>query len=92
MNIDFTSHGWEDFTYWLENDAEIALKIKNLIKEIKQNPFKGTGKPEPLKHALKGFWSRRITGEHRLVYRVSGKKVIDQKCTIIQCRFHYDDK
>lgn len=92
MNIDFTAHGWEDFTYWLENDTDTALKIKDLLKEIKGNPFKGNGKPEPLKHGLKGFWSRRITGEHRLVYRVSGKKGVDQKCTIIQCRFHYDDK
>ena len=92
MNIVFTTHGWEDFTYWLENDADTAIKIKNLLKEIKSNPFKGIGKPEPLKHGLKGFWSRRITGEHRLVYKVSGKKGIDQKCTIIQGRFHYDDK
>ena len=50
MNIVFTTHGWEDFTYWLENDADTAIKIKNLLKEIKSNPFKGTGKPEPLKH------------------------------------------
>lgn len=92
MNIDFTPHGWEDFSYWLENDPETAIKIKDLLKEIKANPFKGTGKPEPLKHGLKGFWSRRITGEHRLVYRVSGKKGEDQKCTVIQCKFHYDDK
>ena len=92
MNIDFTPHGWEDFTHWLENDPDTAIKIKDLLKEIKANPFKGTGKPEPLKHGLKGFWSRRITGEHRLVYRVSGKKSVDQKCTVIQCRFHYDDK
>jgi toxin YoeB len=92
MNIDFTAHGWDDFTYWLENDTDTALKIKELIKAIKQNPFKGLGKPEPLKHGLKGFWSRRVNGEHRFVYRVSGKKGIDQKCTIIQCRFHYGDK
>ncbi len=90
MNIEFTQHGWDDFTYWLENDNQLALKIKELIKSIKQNPFKGLGKPEPLKHRLKGFWSRRITHEHRLVYKVSGKKGIDQKCSIIQCRFHYD--
>ena len=57
MNIVFTTHGWEDFTYWLENDADTAIKIKNLLKEIKSNPFKGIGKPEPLKHGLKGFWS-----------------------------------
>jgi toxin YoeB len=92
MNIDFTLHGWDDFTYWLENDIDTTLKIKELIKAIKQDPFKGLGKPEPLKHGLRGFWSRRITGEHRLVYSVSGKKGVDQKCTIIQCRFHYDSK
>jgi toxin YoeB len=62
----------------------------NLIKSIKQSPFKDLGKPEPLKHALKGFWSRRITGEHRLVYQVTGMKGQGQTCTIIQCRFHYD--
>ena len=92
MNIDFTLHGWDDFTYWLENDIDTTLKIKELIKAIKQDTFKGLGKPEPLKHGLRGFWSRRITGEHRLVYSVSGKKGVDQKCTIIQCRFHYDSK
>lgn len=90
MNIDFTAHGWEDFCYWIETDNDTALKIKELIKSIKQNPFKGLGKPEPLKHGLKSFWSRRITSEHRLVYKVSGKKGVDQRCTIIQCRFHYD--
>lgn len=92
MNIDFTAHGWEDLSYWIDTDNDTVIKIKELIKSIKQNPFKGIGKPEPLKHGLKGFWSRRITGEHRLVYRVSGKKGVDQKCTIVQCRFHYDDK
>lgn len=90
MNIDFTKHGWEDFTYWLEIDVDTALKINGLIKAIRQNPFKGIGKPEPLKYGLKGFWSRRITSEHRLVYQISEKKGIDQKCTIVQCRFHYD--
>jgi len=92
MTINFTTHGWEDFNYWIETDNDTAIKIKELIKSIKQNPFKGIGKPEPLKHGLKGYWSRRITGEHRLVYKVSGKRDVDQKCTIIQCRFHYDDK
>lgn len=92
MNIEFTSHGWEDFSYWLENDKDIVAKIKELIKSIRQEPFKGIGKPEPLKFGLKGFLSRRITGEHRLVYSITGTKGVDQKCTIIQCRFHYDDK
>lgn len=77
MNIDFKSHGWEDFSYWIETDKDTAVKIKKLLKSIKQNPFKGLGKPEPLKHGLKGFLSRRITGEHRLVYKLSGKKGVD---------------
>ena len=92
MTIEFTAHGWEDFNYWLENDEDAVKKIKELIKSIRQEPFKGIGKPEPLKFGLKGFWSRRITGEHRLVYSINGTKGVDQKCTIIQCRFHYDDK
>ncbi len=92
MNIDFTSHGWEDFVYWLENDPDTAVRIKELLKAIRQDPFKGIGKPEPLKHDLKGWWSRRITGEDRIVYRVTGTKGVDQRCIIIQCRFHYDDK
>lgn len=91
MDIVFTAHGWDDFTYWVENNSNTAIKIQSILKEIKSNPFKGSGKPEPLKHGLKGFWSRRITSEHRLVYSVSGKKGIDQKCTVIQCRFHYDE-
>ena len=91
MNILFSQNAWEDFTHWLETDDEIVRRITELIKEIKQNPFKGTGKPEPLKFDLKGYWSRRITGEHRLVYKVEGKKGENQTCTIIQCRFHYDD-
>lgn len=91
MDIFFTKNAWEDFEYWIQTDVDIVTKIKDLVKSIQENPFKGLGKPEPLKHGLKGFWSRRITQEHRLVYRVSGKKGEDQKCTIIQCRFHYDD-
>ena len=90
MKIEFTRNGWEDYEYWVETSPENIDKIKSLINSIIQNPFQGLGKPEPLKHGLKGFWSRKITQEHRLVYRVTGKKGIDQKCTIIQCRFHYD--
>jgi len=90
MDIVFTKNAWEDFEYWIDQDTEIVRKIKELLKSIKQNPFRGLGKPEPLKHGLKGFWSRRITQEYRLVYRVSSTKGNDQKCTIIQCRFHFD--
>ncbi len=90
MNIEFTAHAWEEFNYWLEMDSDKADKIRELIKAIKQNPFKGLGKPEPLKYDLKGYWSRRISGEDRLVYMVTGSKDIGQKCVVIQCRFHYD--
>ena len=91
MDISFTSNGWEDLEYWIDNDPDTVTRIKDLIKSIRQDPFRGLGKPEPLKYDLKGYWSRRITGEHRIVYKVSGTKGVDQKCIIIQCRFHYDD-
>jgi len=91
MDFSFTAEGWEDFEYWMDNDSEVADKIRVLLKNIRQDPFKGLGKPEPLKYDLKGYWSRRITREDRLVYKVSGTKGVDQICMIIQCRFHYDD-
>ena len=90
MIIEFTQHAWEDLSYWIENDPGTVKKIKEILKSITQTPFQGIGKPEPLKHSLKGFWSRRITSEHRIVYRISGKKGVDQKVSIVQCRFHYD--
>lgn len=90
MNFEFTQNAWEEFEYWIEHDNEMILKIKELLRDIKKTPFQGIGKPEPLRYDLKGFWSRRISGEHRLVYKVEGKKGVDQKCFIIQCRFHYD--
>ncbi len=89
MNFEFTENAWEEFEYWIETDTETVSKIKNLLKDIRHSPFQGIGKPEPLRYDLKGFWSRRISGEHRLVYKIEGKKGIDQKCFIIQCRFHY---
>ena len=91
MDISFTPNAWEEFEYWIDNDQDIVARIKDLIKSIRQDPFKGIGKPEPLRYDLKGYWSRRITGEHRIVYKVSGTKGVDQRCIIIQCRFHYDD-
>ena len=90
MNYEFTENAWEEFEYWLETDESIVSKIKDLLKDIRRTPFQGIGKPEPLRYDLKGYWSRRITGEHRLVYKVDGKKGVNQKCFIIQCRFHYD--
>jgi len=88
MTTAFTDHGWDDYAYWQGNDPETLDKINDLIKEIKRDPFRGKGKPEPLKGNLAGYWSRRITSEHRLVYRISGTKP-DQTLTIIQARFHY---
>ena len=84
MNISFVKDGWEDYLYWQTEDKKILKKINNLIKEITRNPFEGAGKPEALKHDLSGFWSRRITDEHRLVY-----KIYDNEVLIINCRFHY---
>jgi toxin YoeB len=90
MNLEFTTNGWEDFEYWIDNDPDISEKIRALLKDVSRDPFRGLGKPEPLKFDLKGCWSRRISGEHRLVYRIEGSRGKDQKCIILQCRFHYD--
>jgi toxin YoeB len=84
----FTDYGWEDYVYWQNNDPNTLEKINDLIKEIKREPFKGKGKPEPLRGNLKGYWSRRITGEYRLVYRVDGKGK-EQTLRIVQARFYY---
>lgn len=92
MNVEFTATAWEDFKYWIQFDINKVDKINELIRSIRQNPFKGIGSPEPLRHELKGFWSRRIDYEHRLVYRVVGKPSQDYKIQILQCRFHYSDK
>ena len=91
MDISFTSNALEEFEYWIDNDQDIVARIKNLVKAIRQDPFKGIGKPEPLRYDLKGYWSRRITGEHRIVYKIYGTKGVDHRCIIVQCRFHYDD-
>lgn len=90
MTIQFTAYAWEEFNYWIETDKRMVKKIRSLIKDIQRMPFEGLGQPEPLKHDLAGFWSRRISEEHRLVYNVTGQTKAEQVCTIIQCRFHYD--
>ena len=88
MRIVWAANAWDDYLHWQLTDQKIMGSINDLIKDIKREPFKGLGKPEPLKHALQGFWSRRITQEDRLVYRVSGKGQ-SQQLEIIQCRYHY---
>lgn len=84
MDIVFQTNAWEDYLYWQEHDNKILSRINDLIKDCRRSPFKGLGKPEPLKGDLSGFWSRRITDEHRLVYAVREKRL-----HILQCRFHY---
>ncbi len=84
MKIIFHPNGWDDYIYWQQNDNKILKKINKLIKEIMRNPFEGTGKPEPLKFDLLGFWSRRIDQEHRIVYRVEKNNL-----HILTCRYHY---
>jgi toxin YoeB len=88
MKIAFWPTGWEDYTHWVEVDRKILAKLNDLIEECRRHPFKGTGKPEPLGGNLTGWWSRRLTQEHRLVYRVTGKDT-GQALEIAQCRYHY---
>jgi len=80
----FEGNAFQDFTEWATADRKIYKRIVDLIKDILRQPFTGIGKPEPLKHELKGYWSRRINDEHRLVYKVS-----DEAVTIISCKYHY---
>lgn len=84
MNIVFSDHAWEDYLHWQKTDRKILRRVNALIKETKRNPFEGLGKPEPLKHALSGYWSRRINDEHRFVY-----KVTEDSIHIAQLRYHY---
>ncbi len=84
MELVFQTHGWEDYLYWQQQDKKILQRINELIKDTLRSPFKGIGKPEPLKGDLAGCWSRRITDEHRLVYVIREKRL-----HILQCRFHY---
>ncbi|MGB4248189.1 MAG: Txe/YoeB family addiction module toxin [Pseudohongiellaceae bacterium] len=84
MRLIFSAQAWEDYLYWQSTDRKILLRINKLIKEVARQPFTGTGKPEALRHALAGYWSRRITDEHHFVYKVS-----DDALLIAQLRYHY---
>jgi len=88
MNVVFSDEAWEDYQHWLSTDLETFKKLNALIGECRRSPFTGTGKPEPLKGNLSGFWSRRINRSDRLVYRISGKPP-GQLLEIAQCRLHY---
>ncbi len=85
MKIIFSKNSWEDYTSWQYEDKKMLKKINDLIKDIQRTPFEGSGKPEPLKYDLAGFWSRRIDREHRLIYQVIGDEIL-----IYGCRYHYD--
>ncbi|WP_125610589.1 Txe/YoeB family addiction module toxin [Specibacter cremeus] len=80
----FTPNGWADYQYWIKTDKAMLRRINSLIADCLRTPFEGIGKPEPLKHQLAGYWSRRITDEHRLIYTVD-----DDQLVIITARHHY---
>ena len=84
MNLVFAPQAWEDYLYWQETDRNMLKRINRLINEIMRDPFSGPGKPEPLKHGLSGYWSRRINDEHRIVYRPAENALL-----IAQFRYHY---
>jgi len=83
-SLEFDSNAFEDLAWWIKQDRKKSLRIIDLIKEIQREPFQGIGKPEPLKHELKGCWSRRIDQEHRIVYQI-----LEDKIRILACRYHY---
>ena len=84
MKLVFSENAWEDYLHWQRNDWKTLKRINQLIDDIQRSPFEGIGKPEPLKHALTGYWSRRINSEHRIVYRIA-----DDSILIAQLRYHY---
>ena len=89
MKLIFSEVSWNDYLHWTRTDRDMAERVNRLIEDIRRSPFTGLGKPEPLRRDLSGWWSRRITGEHRLIYRVTGQRGEDQRIEIAQCRHHY---
>jgi toxin YoeB len=88
VKLTFTPRGWEDYLNLQQYEPKVMVRLNDLIKECLRHPFKGTGKPEPLRENWAGWWSRRINAEHRLVYRVIGKDE-EQRIEVAQCRYHY---
>lgn len=90
MKVHLTEDAWDDYRHWMTTDPDMLAKVNVLIEDARRQLFTGLGKPEPLKGTLAGWWSRRITGDHRLVYRIEGKPGGDQRIEIAACRFHYE--
>ena len=88
MKLVFLTQGWEDYLFWQQQDDKVVARINELLRDSMRSPFKGIGKPEPLRENWSGWWSRRINGEHRMVYRVVGQDA-EQRIEIAQCRYHY---
>ena len=84
MDLVFSSEAWEEYLYWQETDPGTLKRINLLLRDIMRDPYQGMGKPEPLRHALHGYWSRRITSEHRIIYKKAGNQIL-----IAQLRYHY---
>ena len=84
MKLTFSTTAWENYLYWQQTDKKMLKRINALIKHIQRSPFEGIGKPEPLKHGLSGYWSRRINDEHRLVYKYQNDTIL-----VAQLRYHY---
>ena len=83
-DIAFSRKAWEDYQYWVQTDRKVAQRVARLIADCLRDPFAGIGNPQPLRHDLAGYWSRRISKEHRLVYKFG-----NGRCVILQCRYHY---
>jgi toxin YoeB len=84
VRLVFSAHAWEDYLYWQRTDRKIFQRINTLLREIQRTPFEGIGKPEPLKHGMSGYWSRRINDEHRIIYKIEADSLL-----IAQLRYHY---
>ena len=89
MNVRFTDDGWDDYRHWAGTDPDMLAKVNFLIEDAWRWPFTGLGKPELLKGDLTGWWSRRVKGDHRLMYRIAGKPGADQRVEVAACRYHY---
>ena len=85
MNLVWQTNAWEDYCHWQKQDKKILERVNGLMKDCLRSPYKGIGKPEPLKGNYAGCWSRRITQEHRLIYKMN-----ERRLHILQCRYHYD--